>query len=410
MDNNINVVENTKKKSKKKIVFMIISLVVAAAVIATVVFQMIHIIKLEKSNDKMKEFIEKNYDVDIEKWDGKKVALSESDLVDALSDAIDDAFGIYVNGDTFEEFMTNLLVEMEGEYMDIHEIYDDTAVVEAYKTGDSSNLSEEDLYVLETATEIINEIIKDDMTDYEKELAVYNWQVAYVNYDEEAFSAIDADVYDYNYYPYGVLKYHSAICVGNATTFKLFMDLLGIDCKIIHSTEEGEHAWNMVCLDDEWYHVDITFDSGYNGTPGYDYFNVPDSFKEYDGYPWNRDEFPEANSLKYTYVAQNATKIESIDEVPQLIKDAIDNKQTTVAIMTETPMYDTLDRIVSTISDKVDMNTWVYLETSAETEDYNLYIISIYQDSIYEEDYIGDIEDIDSEDLENVGNIIEELF
>lgn len=80
--------------------------------------------------------------------------------------------------------------------------------------------------------------------------------------------------------PYGVFRTHNAICVGNTTTFKLFMDALGIPCKIIHSTENGEHAWDVVQLDGDWYHVDVTFDGSANGVPSYSYFNVPDSMKD----------------------------------------------------------------------------------------------------------------------------------
>ena len=67
---------------------------------------------------------------------------------------------------------------------------------------------------------------------------------------------------DESYNPYGFFHDHSTICVGNATTIKLFFDVLGIDSKIIHSTENGEHAWNVVKIDGKWYHLDVTFDGG----------------------------------------------------------------------------------------------------------------------------------------------------
>ena len=62
---------------------------------------------------------------------------------------------------------------MTGE---VHPIYDDTAVVEAYKTGDSSKLTDDkDKFILEEATKAIKENIKDKMTDYEKEKAIYDY-------------------------------------------------------------------------------------------------------------------------------------------------------------------------------------------------------------------------------------------
>ncbi len=388
--------------SKKKIVLSVVAGLLAVVMLAGIILEMVYINALQKKNEKLESFVEKNFNIDIDKWDGNKVAFTEADLVDDLSDVIDEALGIYINGNTFEEFAKNFIAEIEGEYMEIHEIYDDTAVVEAYKTGDNSKLSEEDLYVLNKATEIIDDIITDGMTDYEKELAVYEWQVKYVNYNEEAFAAIPDDIENYYYKPYGVLRYHTAICVGNATTFKLFMDLLGIDCKIIHSTEEGEHAWNMVCLDDEWYHVDVTFDSTMNGEPTYDYFNVPDSFKEDGGYPWDRNEFPEANSLKYTYIVKNAVKFEKLEDVPQLVKDAIDNNQSSLILMSDEDMYQ-IEMVIDSISERLSNNIWVYVSNMAETEDGYVYIIGIYNEEFdYDYDY--------DEDLEGIDSIIDEIF
>ena len=61
--------------------------------------------------------------------------------------------------------------EIEYDY-DIHEIYDDTAVIKAYKSGDSSELNDKDLFIYKGLKGAINEIIDEDMSDYEKEKAV----------------------------------------------------------------------------------------------------------------------------------------------------------------------------------------------------------------------------------------------
>lgn len=375
-------------RTKKKIVF-IVAIVVAVAIIGALVFQAVYMIKLQKRNARIEEFIEENYDVSIDEWDGEKIAFTEENLVHKISDAIDDAVGVYVSGNNIEEFIVNLIEELQGEYMDVHDIYDDTAVLEAYKSGDDSNLSDEDKFTLEKAKEVIDEVIKDDMTDYEKEFAVYTWLVKYVSYDEENFVAIPDDIEDYNYYPYGVLKYHSAICVGNATTFKLFMDMLGIDCKIIHSTEEGEHAWNMVCLDGDWYHVDATFDSAENGEPGYEYFNVPDCFKEDGGFPWDRDEFPVADSIKYTYILQDAKEITSITELPQLIKNAFDEKAGTLVVKSEEYLSE-FERVVDEIAMRLDGNSYIYVSMETAMPDYCIYVITLetmeYDEPVYPED------------------------
>ena len=92
-----------------------------------------------------------------------------------------------------------------GEYSsEIHEIYDGTAVVAAYKNGDSSKLNEKDKYVLNTTSKILKDKIQDRMTDYDKEKIVYDWLFHYATYDESSLAAISDD--NDNYTPYGVLK------------------------------------------------------------------------------------------------------------------------------------------------------------------------------------------------------------
>lgn len=205
---------------------------------------------------------------------------------------------------------------------DIHEIYDDTKVVEAYKSGSDEGLSEEDKYVLKMAKKIIQENIKDDMSDYEKEKAIYDWLIGYTSYNNRNLAPISSGD-QYAHLPYGVLKYHQGICVGNATTMKLFLDILGIENQIIHSTEEGEHAWNLVKLDGDWYHCDATFDGSVNGTPTYSYFNVPDSVKDDGNYPWDHDTIPAADGTKYCYIANNAKEVKDIYALPKYLQEQI---------------------------------------------------------------------------------------
>ena len=227
---------------------------------------------------------------------------------------------IFVQNSRMIDSMNKILNQAEGS---IHEIYDDSKVIAAYKKGDGSGLNAEDAFVLDTMTNVIDEIITDDMSDYEKEKAVYDWQRAWVAYSDEDLNPISAAAD--NYTPYGVLRSHNAICVGNATTFKLFMDALDIPCKIIHSTEQGEHAWDLVQLDGEWYHVDVTFDGGSGSKPGYAYFNVPDSIKDDGNWPWDHSEIPAANGTKYCYMLTNATECDDLYDIPEAIKTAMDD-------------------------------------------------------------------------------------
>lgn len=371
------------KKPLKIIAIAAVVLVIAGLLTGEILFAM-HLKNKDEALETKTAMLQERLDKaeeEIERLErANKEAFSEESLVESLKKALEDY--IYIDeeefGDigTLEEFINAIISSKWQE--EIHDIWDGTAVVEAYRSGNADGLSEEDAYVLETASGIIDEIIKDGMTDYEKELAVYNWQVDYVSYDEEHFSPIPVeDVDKYNYYPYGVLKYHSAICVGNATTFKLFMDMLDIDCKIIHSTEDGEHAWNLVCLDDEWYHVDVTFDGGYK-EPDYAYFNVPDSFKVDGGYPWNRDEFPAAEGYKYCYCYNNAVEVNNLDDIKQLTNDAVNNGGGSIYIKSK-EYIEGVENVIEEISQNSDY-MWILLDQNgaAVGEDF-FYKITIEQ-------------------------------
>lgn len=262
------------------------------------------------------------------------------------------------------EQLSKRIDELEGKVetfsYDCHEIYDDTAVIDAYKKSDSSSLTDEkDKFIYDNLTAALKELIKDGMTDYDKEKAVYDYIFKGANFNYNNLNPLDDDsVEDNSHNPYGFFHDHSVICVGYATTFKLFMDALGIDCMIIHSTEQGEHAWNVVKIGGEWHHVDVFFDGG-NYKPLYGSFNVTDSIKELQGYPWNTGsgpEYPECTSLKYSPVVREAKDCDSIYDLPKLLKDITESGEVLyikLAVPEEAGLYgfsQQLDAIFANIS------------------------------------------------------------
>ena len=115
---------------------------------------------------------------------------------------------------------------------------------------------------------------------------------------------------EYSAEPYGVLKYGQAVCVGFATTFRMFMQMLDLDCMVVHNSY---HSWNLVRLDDGWYHVDI-----YSDVESGDYanFNLTDEMA-LGGHEWDRGFFPAATGLAYCYAYQNASPLEDIYALPR---------------------------------------------------------------------------------------------
>ncbi|MBQ4395885.1 MAG: hypothetical protein II828_00010 [Clostridia bacterium] len=98
---------------------------------------------------------------------------------------------------------------------------------------------------------IVNPVVKkaSGMSNYEKVICIHDWLVLNSQYDE-TYERSTA---------YQLLTEGTAVCQGYADSFKLFMDLLGVPSLVI-SSNDMNHAWNMVKLGGQWYHIDVTWD------------------------------------------------------------------------------------------------------------------------------------------------------
>lgn len=193
-------------------------------------------------------------------------------------------------------------------------------ISDAYLNGTEDKLNDRDKETLSMAKAVLDKIIKDGMTDYEKEEACYLWLCKEMKSDDSILTVIhDTDRDADN--PFGVLKFHNAVCVGYATTMRLFMQMLGIECMVIHSSDLI-HSWDLVKLDDEWYHVDCYSDSDML----YGNFNMDDEAAE-ENHDWNHEFFPAATGTRYSYAAQNAVEIKNIYAIPKWVKHMLDKDE-----------------------------------------------------------------------------------
>ena len=162
--------------------------------------------------------------------------------VDELDDFIDEYADMY--GDYYEmEASSENDVTIGGMY----KIESTEHLSDAYLAGDLSSLTDAERETVERAAEIIDEVITDDMTDYEKEMAIYDWIYENITCSDGITSLIPilGDGVDN---PQGVLKSGEAVCVGFATTFRLFMQMLDIECMVVHDVYLS-HSLNLVNIE-----------------------------------------------------------------------------------------------------------------------------------------------------------------
>lgn len=101
----------------------------------------------------------------------------------------------------------------------------------------------------------------------------------------------------------GVLLNGLALCEGYSKAFAYLCQSIGIECICVIGSSGGSHMWNMVKLDGEWYHFDVTFDDPVGEMPvcTYTYFGLT---TEEISETHTIDEIvkvPRATATKYNY-------------------------------------------------------------------------------------------------------------
>ena len=250
--------------------------------------------------------------------------------------------------------------ETTEDYVKIAEQYEikpTTNISDAYKSGDTSKLTDKEKETLDMAKDALKEMkIKDRMSDFEKEKAVYDWMTSSLQHDQGALTVIPTTQEDCDN-PYGVLKYHNAVCVGYATTFRMFMQMLDIECMVEHNNEKY-HSWDVAKIDGDWYITDIYSDAG-NGN--YAHFNMTNNMFTQEQ-SWDQEFFPVANSLKYNMAYQNKQTVDSVYDIPKALRKAMDKQQGSLMIAFKEKIDDEKAQIanaaVSSVSDMLMNNNY----------------------------------------------------
>lgn len=116
-----------------------------------------------------------------------------------------------------------------------------------------------------------------NLTDeYDKELFVHDYIVKKCDYEEKVGGTHSSS--------YGCLVNGSASCEGYAKAMKYLLDAMDIENYLAYGTTRNDsgkdegHAWNIVKINSDYYHVDVTWNDPVNAEieNRYAYFNVND--------------------------------------------------------------------------------------------------------------------------------------
>ncbi len=134
----------------------------------------------------------------------------------------------------------------------------------------------------EKAREIIKRVIKPGMTELEKEKALHDYVVLNTKFDYENYQK--GTIAKESYTAYGVLVKGVGVCQGYASAMCKLLPMVGIECRMMIGTSQTAkgaepHGWNLVKIEDQWYHLDVNWDDPIPDQPGairYTYFNLSD--------------------------------------------------------------------------------------------------------------------------------------
>ncbi|WP_427108512.1 transglutaminase domain-containing protein [Lysinibacillus xylanilyticus] len=163
---------------------------------------------------------------------------------------------------------------------------------------------EEEAFVEQTLTNIIAPM--HGLSELQKLQAAHDYIVLSAEYSKETEGS--------QYSPYTLLTENKGVCQAYALVLYRMLEKLGFEVQYVPGkVGEQLHAWVLVKLDDEWYHIDVTWDDPLPDRKGevrYNYFLVSDRQLAKD-HSWDYTSFPAATSEAY-FDLQTTKKVEVI--------------------------------------------------------------------------------------------------
>ena len=97
----------------------------------------------------------------------------------------------------------------------------------------------------------------ENLTDVEKALLLHDRLALWCEYDYDNY--LSGTIPESSYNAYGVLVLKDAVCKGYALAYDYLLEQVGIKADYC-SSDDINHAWNIVYIDNKPYHVDVTWD------------------------------------------------------------------------------------------------------------------------------------------------------
>ena len=133
----------------------------------------------------------------------------------------------------------------------------------------------------------------DGLTQYEKVKTLYQYVIDRMTYKDLGTKIAHS--------PMGFLFHGEGVCQAYAVSLHMLLERAGIESRyiigsihedLLNEGESGAHAWNMVKLDGNWYHLDATWD---DEESSWEYFLVSDTRMGFSR-SWDTEYYEKAES------------------------------------------------------------------------------------------------------------------
>lgn len=180
----------------------------------------------------------------------------------------------------------------------------------------------------------ISKYITPMMSDYEKSLIIHDYIINSSKYDERLITK--GVVPPESYSSYGILSQGIGVCESYAKSMKYLMDGVGMESILVIGESKGEnHAWNLVNIEDEYYHIDSTWNdpitSDGSNVLRYNYFNLDDNEMS-KTHSWHKEDYPVANGKRYNYFIYNNLIVLGKNELKNKLKNILLAREATFLV------------------------------------------------------------------------------
>ena len=185
---------------------------------------------------------------------------------------------------------------------------------------------------IDKVNQLVAELVTEKTSAYTRAKVMHDWLIYNADYD------LTYKEHD----PEGVLLHGSGVCQSYAMAYEMLLEAAGVQNRLVIG-DTINHAWNIVKLDDEWFHVDTTWDDPTGGgSERDDYFllsdkDIVDDHIEWVGYDYFKGkgynvDTPVADSDAYdTVLPGDGSTIDlgSFDNLKKQLAQMVANKDYT---------------------------------------------------------------------------------